>query len=314
MFALIVQTVLLMAIAFILGCVLGCVLHRLFGSANGQPVAAKSADAPAVEPASYRTVPPVEPAAAPKPAPVPQVAVAPVEKAPVVPVAPIAGLAAAQPATAKSAPKPRVTKPKEKPAVVVADGPPDNLKMIRGIGPQNEGRLNKIGVHRFAQIATWTKKEQREIGEALAFPGRIEREEWVSQARKLAKGGATAFSKRVAEGSVTTSVGAPFAGTMGKKPGNLLSAPRGGKADNLTMIDGVGSAIEKKLFKLGVYHFDQIVEMKPEGLSWLGTAVGFPGRAERENWQAESRVLAQGGSTPQAGGDRRGQIKPSRKT
>ncbi len=63
----------------------------------------------------------------------------------------------------------------------------DDLKRIKGIGPQNEQRLHSVGITRFEQIAAWTKQEQQDIGERLAFPGRIERENWVEQARALAK-------------------------------------------------------------------------------------------------------------------------------
>ena len=137
----------------------------------------------------------------------------------------------AKPATAKpAAPKPRVSKPRvTKPKVVkprvtkpkttkakVKRAPakrtqvkkpltPDNLQKIKGIGAQNESRLNKVGVLTFAQIAKWTTKEQKEMGERLAFPGRIEREEWVKQAAILAKGGQTEFAKRVVKGQVSTS-------------------------------------------------------------------------------------------------------------
>lgn len=66
------------------------------------------------------------------------------------------------------------------------DGRPDDLKLIKGIGPQNEARLNTLGIHHFDQIAAWTPEEARWIGSYLAFPGRIEREDWVNQAKGLA--------------------------------------------------------------------------------------------------------------------------------
>ena len=201
-----------------------------------------------------------------------------------------------------------------KPAAAAATGAPDNLKLIRGIGPQNEGRLNNLGVSRFDQIAKWSKKDQAHYGEVLAFPGRIEREDWVGQAKKLAKGQSTDFSKRVKSGTVASSMGVASAGLMGTKPTNLLSEPRGGKGDNLTLIDGVGNAIEKKMFKMGIYHFDQIAKMSKAEIAWLGTAVGFPGRPERENWQGESKTLAAGGTTEHAKRVERGEIKTSRKT
>ncbi len=66
------------------------------------------------------------------------------------------------------------------------DGAPDDLKLIKGIGPQNESRLNALGVFHFDQIAAWTPEEARWIGSYLAFPGRIEREDWIGQARRFA--------------------------------------------------------------------------------------------------------------------------------
>jgi NADH-quinone oxidoreductase subunit E len=68
-------------------------------------------------------------------------------------------------------------------------GARDNLQRIKGIGPVNETKLNALGVFHFDQIAGWTRAEIRWVGTYLAFPGRIDREEWVAQAALLAKGG-----------------------------------------------------------------------------------------------------------------------------
>lgn len=65
------------------------------------------------------------------------------------------------------------------------DQRPDDLKIIKGIGPQNESRLNALGIFHLDQIADWSAEEARWIGSYLAFPGRIEREDWIGQARKL---------------------------------------------------------------------------------------------------------------------------------
>jgi predicted flap endonuclease-1-like 5' DNA nuclease len=65
------------------------------------------------------------------------------------------------------------------------DGRADDLKVIRGIGPQNEARLQALGVFHLDQIAAWSPEEARWVGTYLAFPGRIEREDWVGQATAL---------------------------------------------------------------------------------------------------------------------------------
>jgi len=63
----------------------------------------------------------------------------------------------------------------------------DDLKKVKGIGPKLETLLNSLGVYTFDQIANWQQKDIDWVDSKLAFPGRIEREEWVSQARVLAK-------------------------------------------------------------------------------------------------------------------------------
>lgn len=70
-------------------------------------------------------------------------------------------------------------------------GKADDLRRIRGIGPQNATRLNALGIYHLDQIAAWTPSEARWVGAYLAFPGRIEREDWMGQAGVLlsAEGG-----------------------------------------------------------------------------------------------------------------------------
>jgi NADH-quinone oxidoreductase subunit E len=55
----------------------------------------------------------------------------------------------------------------------------------------NEAKLHTLGVFHFDQIAAWTREEIRWVGTYLAFPGRIDREEWTTQAANLARGGAS---------------------------------------------------------------------------------------------------------------------------
>jgi branched-chain amino acid transport system ATP-binding protein len=69
------------------------------------------------------------------------------------------------------------------------DGAADDLTKIKGIGAQNETRLNALGVYHFDQIAAWTPAEIEWVGDHLAFPGRIEREDWVGQATLLKDAG-----------------------------------------------------------------------------------------------------------------------------
>jgi len=108
-----------------------------------------------------------------------------------------------KPSKAKAAPKSEDEKPAEKkaaPAEKKADdkpatdtaplfkapkGEPDDLKKISGVGPVLEKKLNALGITKYAQVAAFTKAEIDQVDDVLSFKGRIEREDWLSQAKKL---------------------------------------------------------------------------------------------------------------------------------
>jgi len=66
-------------------------------------------------------------------------------------------------------------------------GPPDDLKRVKGIGPTLERTLNSTGIYYFKQIAEWTEQEIAWIDDRIDFPGRVQREQWVGQSIVLAK-------------------------------------------------------------------------------------------------------------------------------
>jgi len=82
---------------------------------------------------------------------------------------------------------------------------PNDLKRIRGIGVLIEKKLNSMGVITYEHIANWTADDIDRVSQSLDFKGRIERENWVEQARILSAGGHTEFSRRVDRGEVETS-------------------------------------------------------------------------------------------------------------
>nr|WP_321526361.1 hypothetical protein [uncultured Cohaesibacter sp.] len=85
------------------------------------------------------------------------------------------------------------------------EGKADDLKQIKGIGKVIEGKLNAMGIYHFKQIADWDRGEINYVSTFLSFKGRIDRENWVAQAKLLSSGQATAFSMRVAKGEVESS-------------------------------------------------------------------------------------------------------------
>ncbi|WP_170460656.1 NADH-quinone oxidoreductase subunit E [Ruegeria arenilitoris] len=76
------------------------------------------------------------------------------------------------------------------------DGKPDDLKLLKGVGPKLEQTLNELGFYHFDQIAAWTPEHVAWVDARLKFKGRIERDGWIEQAAKLAAGEETEFAKR----------------------------------------------------------------------------------------------------------------------
>ncbi len=66
------------------------------------------------------------------------------------------------------------------------DGKADDLKRISGVGPKLEETLHSLGIYHFDQVAAWTRETVAWVDNYLSFKGRIERENWIEQAKKLA--------------------------------------------------------------------------------------------------------------------------------
>jgi|GEM_PF-1787272 len=69
-----------------------------------------------------------------------------------------------------------------------ADSAPDDLKLIKGVGPKLEKMLHDLGIHKFSQIASWSQSDIDDISKKLgSFKDRISRDDWVNKARELDK-------------------------------------------------------------------------------------------------------------------------------
>lgn len=70
------------------------------------------------------------------------------------------------------------------------EGEPDDLSLIGGVGDALAAKLNGLGVYHFRQIAAFTPEDVARVDAELNFKGRIEREDWIGQAKELMEGGA----------------------------------------------------------------------------------------------------------------------------
>jgi len=156
-------------------------LARRLGEAESRAVAARQQPAGAVKTGH---------------ADIPEDKVQPVAAKPATPAKP-------KPAAMKSAaPKPAVTKPAapkpvaakstaSKPAAAAAKAAPidavqqDDLSIIKGLGPKAAASLKAAGVVSLAQIAAWSEADIASWDERINGRGRIVRDDWVGQAKKL---------------------------------------------------------------------------------------------------------------------------------
>lgn len=105
---------------------------------------------------------------------------------------PASGAAATE--KAASVPKPSLTD-KDRPAGIEKPTQPDDIQLISGVGPKIESILHELGIFTFSQIAGWKKAEREWVDGYLNFKGRIERDDWIKQAKALAKGGEAEYIK-----------------------------------------------------------------------------------------------------------------------
>jgi large subunit ribosomal protein L21 len=111
----------------------------------------------------------------------------------VVRITSLTGKASAKKAAAKPAAEPQALKAEEPrkeaaPKKTPAKSAKDDLKLIGGVGKVLEGKLNDLGITTFQQVADFTPEEIARVDEALSFKGRIEREDWIGQAKELMSG------------------------------------------------------------------------------------------------------------------------------
>lgn len=195
------QSLLLLALAYVLGCIFGCWFRRI----QPQPVEA-AVTAPSVAPAPVpesRPAPAVprtpaqapsgrlrnvfEEASTPEPRPLPRTS------EPALTMDAIRNALAEKPAATVPVPPAVVpVAPVEPPAALQ-----DDLKRIKGIGPEIERKLNALGLMRYADIVRWTAADVDRVGREIGAELRITHENWIEQAAILAAGGETMFSRRM---------------------------------------------------------------------------------------------------------------------
>ncbi len=76
----------------------------------------------------------------------------------------------------------------------------DDLTRIQGITDQLEKSLHSMNVRKFQTIADWKRDDVRQVGSSLAIGFLIQKQNWIEQAKILASGGETSYSRKTKKG------------------------------------------------------------------------------------------------------------------
>jgi predicted flap endonuclease-1-like 5' DNA nuclease len=158
----------------------------------------------------------------------------------------------------------------------------DDLTDICGIGGWINEKLNALDIHTFLQISKFTKEDEHNITEAIEyFHGRIERDEWIHQAKEMVrlKGKKIDLLKRISDRKANIAF-------------NGLGTAHKHEAHNLTLINGIGLWIEERLNALGIFTIGQISNLTVEDVNTLTEILEIPaGRIKNDEWVAQAKGL-----------------------
>ena len=131
-------------------------------------------------------------------------------------------------------------------------------------------------------------------GVVAAVSGMILGMPWGAGSRPVARGVAMPDPVRVADAAPAAMpaafVSAPVAASADGPA--RLNVARGGKADDLKEIEGIGPAMEKLVNEMGFFHFDQIASWSEADVAWVDANLkGFKGRVTRDKWVAQARII-----------------------
>ena len=196
---------------------------------------------------------------------------------------------------------------------------PDDLTAIKGVGDVLQKQLNDKGIYYYQQIAEFTDSDQEWANQTLGFPGRVERDNWIPQARELmtspviaggsaARAGLLADAGRdldnIEEGDDLGAMLADEADAMrliesgdfvadeSNRPDELLSSASQGPKDDLQQIKGVGPKLEDLLNTLGIYYFRQVAGFSASDIAWVDSKLRFKGRIVRDRWVVQAKRLS----------------------
>jgi predicted flap endonuclease-1-like 5' DNA nuclease len=202
---------------------------------------------------------------------------------------------------------------------------PDRFTRIIGVDADTEKVLFGLGYSRYSEIAKWTSADVERVESAIGRPGRVGLDNWIEQARVLARYAGDATEPRpvrladAIRENKTQKAAEPvsrpdMAGLRSVRSQALRGdgSALGGRIDDLKRVRGIGVLIEKRLNALGISSYEQIANWTKADIDSVSSQLDFKGRIERENWIEQARILASGGQTEFSRRVDRGEVETSK--
>jgi NADH-quinone oxidoreductase subunit E len=141
-------------------------------------------------------------------------------------------------------------------------------------------------------LTPWVGKDGVVAGRAAAAPAPK-----APEAPKPAVKQAAEAKKAPAKKAPAKKAAKAEAPVVEEKAPEVLTEARGGKADDLKLLKGVGPKLEETLNELGFFHFDQVAAWGEAEVAWVDARLKFKGRITRDGWIEQAKQLAAGEET-----------------
>jgi len=157
-----------------------------------------------------------------------------------------------------------------------------DLTAISGIGGWIKEKLNALGIYAFHQISNFTEDDIKTVTEAIQyFPGRIERDDWIQQAKELDK-----------DAHWQSNLLKHMEHQKDYRTYNWLGTTHKRNANNLTLINGIGLWLEERLNKIGIYTFVQLSQLKKDEINKITKLLEINAdKIENDKWVKQAIEL-----------------------
>lgn len=162
------------------------------------------------------------------------------------------------------------------------------LKRVQASAPARATKRPMIMLSDAIEIPESLVAPSAELHEEIAATAEPETQASVEPALEAAASAAKALNEKAAQMRAPGAKAAP-----GARPATL-PAPRGGGADDLAKIKGLGPKSVDKLHALGVFHYDQIAGWSDDHVKWIESSIGAAGRVKRNGWVEQAQALSGG--------------------